>query len=68
MVNRPSERAAAALKTVKLINQDVQSVDCDLLDFNSVREAGKKLRSMFKEDGIDVLCNNAGIMGFPGLI
>jgi len=41
-----------------------QFVECDLLDFSSVREAARKLREI-AVDGIDVLVLNAGIMLQP---
>jgi len=34
------------------------------MSFKSVREAGLKLQSELAGSGLDVLCNNAGIMGF----
>jgi len=37
-------------------------IECDLLSFESVREASKKIRELTKDTGIDVLCCNAGIM------
>merc|ERR1712224_846446 len=39
-------------------------IDCDLQDFASVRAAAAKIKEDFP-NGIDVLCNNAGIMLFP---
>ena len=39
----------------------VTAVDCDLMDFSSVRTAVEVIKQRFP-DGIDVLCNNAGIM------
>eukprot|EP00287_Rhodomonas_sp_CCMP768_P009934 CAMPEP_0196724522 /NCGR_PEP_ID=MMETSP1091-20130531/6330_1 /TAXON_ID=302021 /ORGANISM="Rhodomonas sp., Strain CCMP768" /LENGTH=333 /DNA_ID=CAMNT_0042066645 /DNA_START=50 /DNA_END=1051 /DNA_ORIENTATION=+ len=60
LLNRPSERATAALSKVQAEGK-AEHVDCDLQDFASVRQAGEAIRSKFPE-GIDVLCNNAGVM------
>jgi NAD(P)-dependent dehydrogenase (short-subunit alcohol dehydrogenase family) len=70
MLNRSSERATAAEATVKeQIPKDgssnptvVETIPCDLQDTASVQEAIRIIKS--KYDKIDVLCNNAGIMGF----
>lgn len=64
LLNRPSDRASAALKSLQ---EDVPggtfvNVACDLQSFASVRDAASKLCDQFKDTGIDVLCNNAGIM------
>jgi len=40
------------------------SIECDLTRFESVRAAGAELAKQFGRTGLDVLCNNAGIMGF----
>jgi len=65
MLNRPSERAQSALQSVKAASPrgDVSLVACDLMSFASVRKAAVELRQMLSSQGIDVLCNNAGIMG-----
>jgi len=63
MVNRPSERADKALRDVSAIpGSKVALIPCDLNRFVSVREAAKKLQDACP-DGLDVLCNNAGVMG-----
>jgi len=66
MLNRPSERALSAENQIREINPEakITSIPCDLSDFASVRAATKKLKEQFP-DGIDVLCNNAGIMAMP---
>ena len=70
MLNRASERASAAFDKVKAFIADVGSeskccqIACDLQDFASVRAAAEKICAQFPA-GIDVLCNNAGISGFP---
>lgn len=64
MLNRTSERATQALILLKEEdNADVELVNCDLQNFDSVRQAGAYLRETLKDKGCDVLCNNAGVMG-----
>ncbi len=65
MLNRPSQRADAALALLQKDGSDALSVPCDLLSFSSVRAAGATLRRHLDDTGADVLCNNAGIMGMP---
>ncbi|CAJ1355508.1 unnamed protein product [Effrenium voratum] len=64
MLNRKSERAKDAEQKLlqEVSGSQVTAVDCDLQSFESVRGAAQILRSMFADDGIDVLCNNAGVM------
>jgi len=64
MLNRPSERANAALRMLTQRNVNAVFVPCDLQSFESVRTAAAKLKTVCA-DGIDVLCNNAGVMGLP---
>ena len=64
MMNRPSERANAALLALTQRNVDAVLVPCDLQSFESVRAAAAKLKTICP-DGVDVLCNNAGVMGMP---
>ena len=51
------------MKTIKdeFPEINVTAVDCDLMDFGSVRAAAEIIKQQFA-DGIDVLCNNAGVM------
>mmetsp|Transcript_29825 Transcript_29825/g.96219 ORF Transcript_29825/g.96219 Transcript_29825/m.96219 type:complete len:339 (-) Transcript_29825:403-1419(-) len=56
MLNRPSERAEKAVKEVA----GGVHVDCDLMDFGSVKAAVAKVKTL--TDSLDVLCNNAGVM------
>lgn len=67
LLNRPSSRAEAALQRVRDAAGDgnadnITHIDCDLMDFDSVRAAADKLREATPE--LDVLVNNAGIMAF----
>lgn len=65
MLNRPSDRADAALQDILKIGGEAALVPCDLTSFGSTRAAGATLRQTYADTGIDVLCNNAGIMGMP---
>jgi len=64
MLNRASVRADAALENIKkdVPDAEVSLVVVDLMDFASVREAAQQLHKELKDVGLDVLCNNAGIM------
>jgi len=69
MLNRLSERADDALMIVKDVARESGApepvlISCDLTSFKSVKEAGAQLVKDFSSEGLDVLCNNAGIMGF----
>eukprot|EP00924_Labyrinthula_sp_SR-Ha-C_P002454 snap_masked-scaffold_16-processed-gene-5.23-mRNA-1 protein AED:0.35 eAED:0.36 QI:0/-1/0/1/-1/1/1/0/352 len=67
MLNRPSERIEESIKTIcELVpgsKERIVSIECDLQDFESVRRAGEEVIAQCPE-GIDILCNNAGIMAF----
>jgi short-subunit dehydrogenase len=63
LLNRKSSRADAAEQEIKqLLSGDsttvVETIPCDLQDFESVKEAAALIKS--KCDALDVLCNNAG--------
>ena len=64
MLNRKSERAAKAENTLReqVPGADISSVDCDLMSFDSVNKAVVEIRSKHSDTGLDVLCNNAGVM------
>lgn len=66
MLNRPSERANAALLTLTQRKIDAVLMPCDLQSFASVRTAAAQLKTVCA-DGIDVLCNNAGVMALPDI-
>jgi len=68
LLSRRSERSAKALAEVSAVatGPTPQFVECDQLDFSSVHAAVAELRSVV-EDGIDVLCCNAGVMLQPDL-
>mmetsp|Transcript_733 Transcript_733/g.1331 ORF Transcript_733/g.1331 Transcript_733/m.1331 type:complete len:97 (-) Transcript_733:883-1173(-) len=69
MLNRPSSRADTALKSIpdKVPNSNVTLIPCDLGDFSSVKAAAKEIQLKYKEKGLDVLVNNAGIMETPDI-
>lgn len=64
MLNRPSTRAERALSALQDEGIDAVLVPCDLQRFDSVRAAARALEPVCPE-GLDVLCNNAGVMGLP---
>lgn len=69
MLNRFSERSVKAEDSIKALCGSmtlVQSVDCDLQSLSAVRRAADKVTQISAQyGGLDVLCNNAGIMMFP---
>ena len=68
LLNRPSSRSTALLEELTTLAKDsettITAVDCDLSSFESVRTGAATILEKFPE-GINILCNNAGIMGFP---
>lgn len=62
LLNRPSERATKAESSLKeeATTSNVESIPCDLQDFESVRQAASMIKTKYQ--AIDVLCNNAGVM------
>jgi NAD(P)-dependent dehydrogenase (short-subunit alcohol dehydrogenase family) len=69
MLNRPSARAEAAEEEVRdaaaaaATATAVETVPCDLQDFESVKKAAELIKS--KYEAVDVLCNNAGTLNAP---
>jgi len=69
LLNRDSDRAVDAFEQLKGVATASGApapvhVPCDLQSFSSVRQAAAKLNEELQDSGLDVLCNNAGIMGF----
>ncbi|CAE7203872.1 unnamed protein product [Symbiodinium sp. CCMP2592] len=69
MLNRSSHRADEAFQGLRDLAKESKApeplnVPCDLMSFKSVRSAAEKLQAELGQSGLDVLCNNAGIMGF----
>jgi NAD(P)-dependent dehydrogenase (short-subunit alcohol dehydrogenase family) len=62
LLNRKSERSEKALEELKAAVPEatVTQLECDLMDFDSVRNATAEIKSKYNK--IDVLCNNAGVM------
>lgn len=64
LLNRASDRAAAALNTVQSVKSEeggATQIDCDLQDFATVRAAAAKIKKELDAKGLDVLANNAGV-------
>ena len=68
LLNRPSERAKNSFEKLKetTSNGSFHSIDCDLQSFAAVRECIPKINELCSE-GIDVLCNNAGVMALEDM-
>eukprot|EP00924_Labyrinthula_sp_SR-Ha-C_P002692 maker-scaffold_13-snap-gene-4.4-mRNA-1 protein AED:0.01 eAED:0.01 QI:145/1/1/1/1/1/2/507/344 len=69
-LNRDSsaKRAEKALEKIREsgkesaeANGEIENITCDLQSFESVRRAAEEIKQKYS-DGVDVLCNNAGIM------
>ena len=63
LLNRPSERAKKVQSEIAAEagnKTNVEHVDCDLQDLDSVRKAVETIQEKYEE--IDILCCNAGIM------
>ena len=67
MLNRPSSRAEQAQAALQQAypSAEIQTIDCDLQSFDSVRSAASQLQTVCQESGIYALINNAGIMAMP---
>lgn len=65
LLNRESERSEIAHRQLleSVPDGKFDSLSCDLQNFESVRDAMKKINSRY--DVIDVLVNNAGVMALP---
>jgi NAD(P)-dependent dehydrogenase (short-subunit alcohol dehydrogenase family) len=63
LLNRPSERATSSLESLRkaVPGGKFEAVACDLQDLASVRAAAKEVNAKCP-NGLDVLCNNAGVM------
>lgn len=68
LLNRPSNRAVKAEQSLKDellestggVSSTIETIPCDLQDFESVKTAISIIKSKYKS--INVLCNNAGVM------
>ena len=63
LLNRKSERSKFSYDQLKKENPgaDFVNIECDLQSFDSVRKAALRVIDLC-QDGLDSLCNNAGIM------
>lgn len=63
VLNRASERSEASFAELTAANPEAElhNVECDLQSFESVRSAASAVGELCP-DGLDVLCNNAGVM------
>ena len=63
LLNRKSDRSKNSYDLLKSYcsEADFVDVECDLQSFDSVKKAARKIADLCK-DGLDVLCNNAGVM------
>lgn len=66
MLNRNGEKARKSLEDFFEEEKEAESrahfVDCDLMNFESVKNAAEEVKEKFGDRGIDVLANNAGVM------
>ena len=65
LLNRSSERSENSFNKMQTehSNGKFYKVECDLQSFQSVRSSTDQINKLCF-DGLDVLCNNAGIMAF----
>jgi len=66
MLNRKSDRATEAVAEINKLEgivKPAKHVTCDLARMSSVKNAVEDLHTICEHTGLDVLCNNAGIMG-----
>lgn len=63
LLNRSSERSKNSFQVLEKISSTgkLHNIECDLQSFASVRKAITEIQKLAK-DGLDVLCNNAGVM------
>jgi NAD(P)-dependent dehydrogenase (short-subunit alcohol dehydrogenase family) len=63
LLNRKSDRSKKSYDLLKETcpEADIINVECDLQNFSSVKKAAKIIIDKYK-NGLDVLCNNAGVM------
>ena len=63
LLNRASIRSKEAYSVLKKNNpeSEILAIECDLQSFDSVRKAAKEIIALC-ENGLDILCNNAGVM------
>ena len=63
LLNRKTDRSKISYDLLKssCSKENFVDIECDLQSFDSVKKAARKITDLCK-DGLDVLCNNAGVM------
>ena len=63
LLNRKTDRSKISYDLLKssCSKENLIDIECDLQSFDSVKKAARKITDLCK-DGLDVLCNNAGVM------
>ena len=63
LLNRKTDRSKISYDLLKssYSKENLIDIECDLQSFDSVKKAARKITDLCK-DGLDVLCNNAGVM------
>ena len=65
MLNRNSVRADASWRNIEEeFPGRAKQITCDLMSFDSVRNAAQQIAELVGDAGLDVLCNNAAVMAF----
>lgn len=66
VLNRASERSTRSFAELSSSapSAELHDVECDLQSFASVRDAATRVHELCP-NGVDVLCNNAGVMALP---
>jgi NAD(P)-dependent dehydrogenase (short-subunit alcohol dehydrogenase family) len=59
-ISSRSEKAESELKAIEGSKSNIETIPCDLQDFESVKKAAEIIKS--KYPAVDVLCANAGVM------
>eukprot|EP00924_Labyrinthula_sp_SR-Ha-C_P011032 snap_masked-scaffold_33-processed-gene-3.6-mRNA-1 protein AED:0.06 eAED:0.07 QI:0/-1/0/1/-1/1/1/0/340 len=66
LLNRESSRIETMKKKLEEVTAEgkgsFETIECDLSDFESVKNAAKVLNEKCKDTGLDILVNNAGVM------
>lgn len=68
VLNRASDRSRTSFEglSADCPDSELHQVECDLQSFDSVRTAASQVKELCPE-GIDVLCNNAGVMALADI-
>ena len=63
-MKKAQETKDSLVKTNPSFDSRINLIKCDLVDFDSIRQAAQEVKS--NVDKVDILCNNAGVMMLPG--